>query len=77
MCTSRIVWLYIPITETEVICTRSSLKNKTPCGYDGLPRKLLKLCGSQISKSLTHIYSKSLMSGICPDHLKYANRKPC
>jgi hypothetical protein len=43
----------IPITETEVIWTTSSIKNKTPCGYDGLSNEMLKLCGSQISKPLT------------------------
>jgi len=67
----------IPITETEIICTVSSLKNKTSCGYDGLSNKILKLCGSQISKPLTYMCNKSLTSGICPDLLKYAIIKPC
>ena len=31
----------IPITETEVICTISPVKNKTSCGYDGLSNKIL------------------------------------
>ena len=44
--------IYFPITETEVIRTVSSLKSKTSCGYDGLSNKILKLCGSQISKLL-------------------------
>jgi hypothetical protein len=30
----------IPITEAEVICTISSLKNKNSCGYDGLSNKI-------------------------------------
>ena len=51
--------IHIPITETEVICTISSLENKTLCGYDGLSNKILKLCGSQISKPLTYIYKQS------------------
>jgi len=62
----------IPITETEVICTISSLKNKTSCGYDGLSNKIVKLCGSQISKLITYIYNTSLTCGICPNPLKYA-----
>jgi hypothetical protein len=67
----------IPITEAEVISTVSSLKNKTSCGYDGLSNKILRLCGSHISKPLTCIFNISLTSGICPDHLKYAIIKPC
>ena len=45
--------------------------------YDGLSNKILKLCGSQISKPLTYIYNKSVTSGICPACLKYAIIKPC
>ena len=67
----------IPITETEVIFTISSLKNKTSCCYDGLSNKILKLCGSQISKPTTYIFNKSLTCGICPNQLKYAFIKPC
>ena len=62
---------------TEVICTISSLKNKTSCGYDGLSNKILKLCGSQFSNPITYIYNKSLTCGIFPNHLKYAIIKPC
>ena len=67
----------IPITETEVICTIFSLKNKTSCGYDGLSNKILNLCGRQISKPVTYIYNKSLTCGIWPNCLKYAIIKPC
>jgi hypothetical protein len=67
----------IPVTEAEVICPISSLKNKSPCGYDSLSNKILKLCGSHISKPLTYIYNKSLSSGICPERLKYAIIIPC
>jgi len=66
----------IPITETEIIFTIASLKNKTSCGYDSLSNKMLKLCGSQISKPLTYIYNKLLTSGICLDRLKYDIIKP-
>jgi len=47
----------IPMNETEVICTISSLKNKTLCGYGGLSNKILKLCGRQIFKPLTYVYN--------------------
>ncbi|GFG38975.1 hypothetical protein Cfor_07998 [Coptotermes formosanus] len=67
----------IPISEAEVTSTTSSLKNKTSCGYDGLSNKILKLCGSHISKPLNYVFNISLTSGICPDRLKYAIIKPC
>jgi hypothetical protein len=67
----------IPITLAEVVFSISSLRNKNSSGYDGLSNKILKLCGSQISKPLTYIYNLSLNSGLCPDRLKYANIKPC
>jgi hypothetical protein len=65
------------LTEAEVICTITSLKNKNSCSYDGLSNKILKLCGRHISKPLTYVYNKSLLSGICPEYLKYAIIIPC
>jgi len=38
---------------------------------------MLKLCGSQISKPVTDIYSKSLTCGMCTNCLKYGIIKPC
>jgi hypothetical protein len=67
----------IPFTDTEIIFTIPSIKNETSRGYDSLSIKILKLCGSQISKPLADIYNKSLTSGICLDRLKYAIIKPC
>jgi len=67
----------IPVTGTEVIRTLSSLKNKTLCSYNSLSNKILKLCGNQTSKPLTHTRNKSLTSGICPSHLKYTIIKLC
>jgi len=66
----------ISITEAEVICAISSLKNKTSCGYDGLSNKILKVCSSQISKPITYVINKSLTCGICPHCLQYAIIKP-
>jgi len=43
----------IPVTETEIICIVSSLKNTTLYGFDGLYNKILKLHRSQISKYIT------------------------
>jgi hypothetical protein len=54
----------IPVTETQVICTISSLKNTTSCGYDGLSSNVLELCSNQISKTTTFIFNKSLKCDI-------------
>ena len=59
-----------PITETSYMHD-ISIKNKTSCGYDVLSNKILKLCGSQISKPITYIYNKSLTCGTCPNRLKF------
>jgi len=59
----------ILITEAEVICAISSLKDKTSFGYDGLSNKIVKLCSSQISKQITYILNKSLTCGISPNRL--------
>ena len=67
----------IPVTQTEVIRTVSSLKDTTSCGCDSLSNKILKMRGSQISKPITYIYNKSLPCGICSNYLKYAIIKAC
>jgi len=54
----------IPITETEVTCTISLLKNETSCAFGGLTNKILNLYSSHISKPITFIFNKSLTSGI-------------
>jgi hypothetical protein len=68
----------IPVTESEIICTIASLKNKGSYGYDGMSNKLLKNCSDLISKPLayTRIYNTSLTLGIFADRLKYSIVKP-
>ena len=48
------------------------MKPKNSSGYDGISTKILKLCGSQISKPLAYTIDKSIKTGIFPEHLKYA-----
>jgi hypothetical protein len=36
----------IPITESEIICTIKSLKNKDSSGYDGISNRTLKYAGN-------------------------------
>jgi hypothetical protein len=38
--------IVIPITESELIYTVSSIKNKNSFGYDGVSNKILRLCGN-------------------------------
>ena len=62
----------VPITEGEIRSITSSLMSKHSLGYDGISSKILKLCGNQISKSLTFICNKSITMGVFPERLKYA-----
>jgi hypothetical protein len=45
-------------------------------GYDGIPSKISKVCASQISYPLTHIYNHSLLTGIFPNHLQVSIVRP-
>jgi hypothetical protein len=60
----------IPITESEIICTITSLKSKDSSGDDGISNRILKACGQYIGKPLAYIYI-SLKQGKFPDRLKY------
>lgn len=35
----------VPNADAEVLCTIMSLKNKHSTGYDGISKRILKLCG--------------------------------
>ena len=52
------------------------MKPKISLGYDGISTKILKLCGSQISKPLAFIIDKSIKTGVFPECLKYADIIP-
>jgi len=45
----------IPITESEIICTISSLKNKNSSVCEGISNKFLRLCGKFSGKPLTFL----------------------
>jgi hypothetical protein len=53
-----------------------SLKAKESYGYDGITIKILKISTSFISSPLSYIFNKSMLSGIFPTRLKFANIKP-
>jgi hypothetical protein len=66
----------VPVTEGEIRAIISSVKPKNSSGYDGIPTKILKLCGSQINKPLALIIDKSIKMGVFPERLKYAAITP-
>jgi hypothetical protein len=49
----------IPTTETAIESIIHSLNSENSLGYDGITSKILKVCASRISYSLTHIYKHS------------------
>ena len=62
----------VPVTEGEIRGIINTMKPKNSSGYDGISTKVLKLSGSQISKTLAFIIDKSIKTGIFPERLKYA-----
>jgi hypothetical protein len=65
----------IPVTEAEIRGIIKSLKHTNSSGYDEISSKILKSCGSLISRPLCYICNKSILIGIFPDRLKYATVK--
>jgi hypothetical protein len=66
----------IPVTEAEIKIIINSLKAKDSSGYEEISSKILKLCGTQLSKPLSYVCKKSMSMDIFPEHLKYAIVKP-
>jgi hypothetical protein len=66
----------IPVTEAEIIGIIKTLKPTNSSGYDEISSKILKSCGSLISRPLCYICNKSISMGIFPDRIKYATVKP-
>jgi len=64
----------IPITEYEIICTISSLKNKNSSVCEGISNKMLRLCGKFLGKPLTYLFNNLLTQGKFPDCLIFRNR---
>jgi hypothetical protein len=53
----------ISTNEIEIQSIIHSPKAKNFSGYDGITSNILKVCASQISYPLTHIYNHSLLTG--------------
>ena len=65
-----------PVPETEVYKYLSNVKPTKSTGYDKIPPKLIKDAAGVISRSLTIIFNKSIISGILPEDLKIAVLSP-
>ena len=65
-----------PVTEAEVYKYLSNVKPTKSTGYDKIPPKLIKDAAGVISRSLTIIFNKSIISGIFPEDLKIAVLSP-
>jgi hypothetical protein len=66
----------IPVTEAEIKSISYSSKAKDSSGYEEISSKILKLCGTQLSKPLSYICNKSISMSIFPESLKYGIVKP-
>jgi len=56
----------------EITSTIKSLKTKNYHGYDEISTELLKINATYICSPFTYICSKSILSGIFPDRLKFS-----
>ena len=66
----------ILVTEQKVKKKLLNLKTDKSQGPDGINPRVLKECGSSLSKPLAVIYQKSLDTGILPSDFKRANITP-
>ena len=65
-----------PVTETEIYKYLSNVKPTKSTGYDKIPPMLIKDAAGVISRSLTIIFNRSIVSGIFPEDLKIAVLSP-
>ena len=65
-----------PTSIEEIIKITKDLKSSHSCGFDGMSSKLLKSIISDIAPILTHVFNRSLVTGIVPSLLKVAKVNP-
>ena len=63
-------------TTYEINNTIQSLKPKDSYGYDEISSRILKISASFILSPLTHIFNKTLHTGIFPERMKCSVVKP-
>ena len=59
-------------TTYEINNIIQSLKPKDSYRYDEISSRILKISASFILSPLTHIFNKTLRTGICPERMKYS-----
>ena len=65
-----------PTTTEEIIKITKNLKSSNSSGFDSINSKLLKSVISDIAPTLSHIFNRSLLTGIVPSLLKIAKVNP-
>ena len=60
----------------EINCIIHSLKTKDSYGYDEISSRILKISAPYILAPFTHIFNKTLSTGIFPERLKFSEVKP-
>ena len=71
-----ILFFFSPTTKYEVTDIVTSLNNKHSAGPDEISNFILKGIISSIAVPLTHIFNKSILSGIFPKQMKIAKVIP-
>ncbi|KAI5708477.1 hypothetical protein M8J77_023403 [Diaphorina citri] len=66
---------FVEVSEADVSKAILSIKSKAS-GYDGVDGKMVKLVLAQLLPILTHIFNKSLSTGVFPTEWKSANVVP-
>jgi exonuclease III len=66
----------LPVTPHEIFETTKQLQDKKSCDMNGLSSFLLKNVINVITVPITHIFSRSLITGTVPDQLKIAKVTP-
>ena len=76
-CTKSFSQIYMtPVSGNEIKDIIKSLKMKNSCGYDEVPLKILKISLPYIISPLIYLCNRSILSGIFPTWLKYAQIVP-
>ena len=65
-----------PTNTDEIIKITKNLKSSNSSGIDNISTKLLKMIIHEIAPVLSHIFNRSLLSGIVPSQLKIAKVNP-
>ena len=66
----------IPVSVEKIESIISKLNPKKAHGFDGISIPMLKMCISEVSIPLQHIFNKCLRDGVFPAKWKHANVQP-